>query len=67
MRKLKRKSFKYEFDFTRYEKDRFLEINENLKDQIIYLGNKIWAYKNFCYMKECLNPEFFITIAIRNI
>lgn len=59
MRKLKRKSFKYEFDFTRYEKDRFLEINENLKDQIIYLGNKIWAYKNFLLYEGMFEPGIF--------
>lgn len=70
----KRKNFKRIFDFTKQEKEAFLLTQENLNKQIIYLGNQIWAYKDFllyegmfepgifyydCYTKYLNNKEYF--------
>lgn len=74
MRVLKRKQFKASFNFTKQEQEDFSLIKENLEKQITYVGNKIWAYKNYllyeglfepgifyydCYTKFLDNKEFF--------
>ena len=59
IRKLKKKAFKYNFNFSKKEKIEYIEIKENLNKQLIYLGNNTWAYKDYLLQEGLFEPGIF--------